>query len=120
MIVEVERGINEELAHLRAGLPVAPEIPNFGFEKREPKVANGKEEFADQIEINKEIQENEETEDQRCITFRHCVNLLVGLLSICTARLANYKTAGSQIYWYLRAAYPNFVLTYRFGWAVHY
>ena len=30
--------------------------PNFGFEKREPKVANGKEEFADQIEINEEIE----------------------------------------------------------------
>ena len=54
MIVEVERGINNEIAHLRAGMPVAPGIPNFVMQNREPKVANGKEEFADEVEINEE------------------------------------------------------------------
>lgn len=55
MIVEVERGINNEISHLRAGMPVAG-IPNFVMEKKDPKVANGKEEFADYAEINGETE----------------------------------------------------------------
>ena len=71
MIVEVERGINNEISHLRAGMPPVPGIPNFVMEKKEPKVANGKEEFADNVEINAEPdfeEEYDESEEDEGIT----------------------------------------------------
>lgn len=63
MIIEVERGINNEISHLRAGMPPVPGIPNFVMEKKEPKVANGKEEFVDNVETNAEADSEQQYDD---------------------------------------------------------
>jgi hypothetical protein len=63
MIIEVERGINKEISHLRAGMPPVPGIPNFVMEKKQPKVANGKEEFVDNVETNAEADFEQQYDD---------------------------------------------------------